>query len=546
MGHERNKSLVVFLFFANLYMSSCLTYTPIVVENHDFVVIGGGSAGGVVAGVLAEHNLPGNKTWKVALLDQGLFVEDLPDPQVVRDADRENEAMKYGPIELNYTTTVQEDSANRTLGLARAQGFGGCHNHNSMYYRVGAPEAYNNWNTTGWSYADLLPSINATRNRLGVRYMSTTVPQHDYVKSVLVASSGYPLVSNEAPKVGTFIGVQDTLYSIVDVNATYHTRKTSFDSYVKESPAFGKNLKVFPGIKAQRIVLDFFGRAIGVISYDTVNQRIVYFRANKEVIVSGGVFDSPKLLMRSGIGNRADLLKAGVLPLVQNKNVGKNLKYHMAAVQMYLPAPNWSMAPYTPKMKQLSNVLVGLAIRPEGNNATHIGDHVNAMLDIQQNSEFIPGLTIVSFVGLNMRDFGPGEVKLNKYNLDVPVVDPKLYENPDDLELSVQTFEEMNRLASLLTPNYMVARLYPPADVQTREQIRAFMKGNISDGSHAVGTCRMGNDADSVVDPQLRVRGVSRLRVIDASVAPTTPLGNTNAMAIAIGHRGAQLIISSY
>jgi choline dehydrogenase-like flavoprotein len=317
------------------------------------------------------------------------------------------------------------------------------------------------------------------------------------------------------------------------------------------------NLKVVTGAPARKILFDG-KRAIGVeFSHDGKPQSV---RARAEVIVSSGAFQSPHLLMLSGIGNAAELKGLGINVVQHSPGVGQNLQDHIDYAFSYRSKSLDNFGLTFAGLRHLwreigrykrdgvgmitSNVAeCGGFLKTDPNlDVPDIQLHFSmAMADNHGRNRHL-GHGFGCHVCL-LRPKSRGSVTLNSADpAEAPRIDPKFYDSPDDLEVMVKAFKITKRIMDAEPlAKWRTVDMFT-ADVRTDDDIRAALRKRSDTVYHPVGTARMGTDEAAVVDPQLRVKGVQSLRVVDASIMPTLIGGNTNAPSIMIGEKAADMI----
>jgi choline dehydrogenase-like flavoprotein len=317
------------------------------------------------------------------------------------------------------------------------------------------------------------------------------------------------------------------------------------------------NLKVVTGAQARKILFDG-KRVVGVeFSRDGKSESI---RVRGEVILSSGAFQSPQLLMLSGIGNAVDLKSHGIGIVHHSPGVGQNLQDHIDFSFSYrsnsLDNFGVSFAGFRRLWKEIGRY------RRDGvgkitSNVAECGGFLKTDPDLP-----VPDIQLHFSMGMAddhgrarhlghgfgchvclLRPKSRGAVTLNSADPAAPPrIDPKFYDNPDDLEVMVKAFKITRRImdAEPLS-KWRTAEMYSEK-VHSDDDIRTLLRNRSDTVYHPVGTARMGTDEMAVVDPQLRVAGVERLRVVDASIMPTLIGGNTNAPSIMIGEKAADMI----
>lgn len=527
----------------------------------DYVIVGAGSAGCALAARLSED--PGAS---VCLLEAG----PRDTHPLIRVPFGILWLMHSRTLNWRYYTAPQERLNGRRLFWPRGRTLGGSSSSNAMCYTRGHPADYDAWRdmgNPGWGYADALPHFKRAENRergatefhgsggpLNVAPLRSPNPLSlAFVEAA--AAAGYRRNDDFSGAEQEGVG----LYEVTQVNGE---RCSSARAYLR--PAEGRpNIAVLTRAQATRVLFEG-RRAAGVAFMQEGNERQV--SARREMILCGGAINSPQLLLLSGVGPGAELQALGI-PVIQDlPGVGKNLQDHLdvTVVQACVKPVSYGLTPRT-ALRGLADMVHYLAFRRGmyTTNAAEAGGFVKsapgeALPDLQFHFTTAPlsnhGLDVkfllqqgYSLHVCDLRPLSRGEIRLTGTNpLAHPAIEPNYLADPRDLEKLVLGVKAARRiLAAPAFDPYRGEEIRPGPGVQSDEEIREFVRERAETIYHPAGTCRMGNDPLAVVDPELRVRGLEGLRVADASIMPLLVGGNTNAPAIMIGEKAADLIRSA-
>ena len=339
------------------------------------------------------------------------------------------------------------------------------------------------------------------------------------------------------------------LYQVTQKNGTRHS---AADAYLK--PALNrKNLTVVTNAHAARITLEK-QRAIGVEYFSSTGAKAA--RADREVILSGGSINSPQLLLLSGIGPANEISRAGIRPTHDLPGVGKNLQDHVMVSVGYLCTKPVSMA----TAESLPNLIRYFILKrgPLVSNVAEAGIFLRTSDASQRpDLQLLFGPAYYVNHGLSPRKdhcfgFGPtlitpeshGSISLKSSNpLDSPAIRANYLSTDADMRVIIEGVKLSRRVAQQQPlAKFRGDELHPGVSIQTDSEIAEFIRAEAQTLYHPVGTCKMGEDSMAVVDSQLRVYGIERLRVVDASVMPRIIAGNTNAPTIMIAEKAADMI----
>jgi len=519
---------------------------------YEYIVIGAGSAGCVVAARLSENNRN-----RVLLLEAGP-----PDRKQEVRIPAAFGKLFHSDLDWDYRTEPEEMTANRPLYWPRGKTLGGSSSMNAMMYVRGHHNDYDQWRqlgNQGWGFDDVLPYFKRSENFSGAGGDSTF---HGHDGPLHVASLRTP-----NPLTAAFIagGEQLGLRRNDDVNGptqdgiglTHVTQRngarcSAADAFLR--PALRRtNLRVETDCLVQRITFEG-KRATGAV-YSRSGQMIEV-KAAREIILCAGSIGSPQLLILSGVGPAPALREFGIEIVADRPGVGQNLQDHLAVAVTYScrqPVTLASAESLSNLARYLllgrgpltSNVAEALAfIRTREDLAAPDVELLLAPTYFMEHGAKNPkghGFTIGVVL---LRPQSSGMITLKSSDASAPpAIRPNYLAMPTDLAAMTAGVRFARKLiATRAFDPYRGDEVWPGEATQSDDAISAFVRERAETLYHPVGTCRMGSDARAVVDDQLRVHGVTGLRVADVSIMPTIIAGHTNAAAMMIGERAAAFI----
>ncbi|MCT4371593.1 GMC family oxidoreductase N-terminal domain-containing protein [Yangia mangrovi] len=525
-------------------------------QSVDYVIVGGGSTGCVVASRLSE-----NQSCEVALLEEGPRDRN---PYIHIPGAYYKTAQ--GPLLKRYEWEARpEQQRPERETMVQARVLGGGSSVNAMIYIRGNPQDYDGWASAGaegWSYEDVLPYFrkSESNNRFAGETHGTDGPLkvsdidsiHPLTRAWLQACQQQGLPFNPDFNSGTQAGTG--LYQI-----TSRGRRRSSAAVAYLHPALARrNLQVKTGAQVTRVIVEN-GRATGVEFLQGGKRRVLM--AREEVILSAGAVATPHLMMRSGLGPADVLQRHGIAVQQDLPGVGQNLQDHIEISLVYqLNGPH----SYDRYKKLHWKALAGLEYLMFGKGpavsnlieggAFWWGDKSEALPDcqfflvcgagIEEGVDGVPGGNGCTVNLGQVRPYSRGEVTLRSGDSEAaPIIRPNYFGDPRDLEaVTDATLFAMDVMEQPAISRFVERRHVPDATRSTRDSIRQFCQREAHAALHPCGTARIGKDNMAVVDPSLRVHGVDGLRVADASVMPNIVSGNLNAVCMMIGEKAADLM----
>ncbi|QRV90274.1 GMC oxidoreductase [Ceratobasidium sp. AG-Ba] len=560
-------------------------------KSYDYVIIGGGTAGCVLA-----HRLSEDPNVSVLVVEAG---KDSLDQLFSRIPLTFAKLFKT-EADWAYNTTPQPELNNRALFWPRGKMLGGCSSINAMMYTHAAPSDYDEWNTDGWRYEDLKqyfrkaerftphiahPLVDKTHRgdeghwRTGYSYIS------DMGKLWIESCKGVGIPYN--PDINTpagTIGVSE-IVSHIDSNGE---RSSTSVSYLPKPVLARPNLQVLINTRTTRIL--FSGdRAVGAELAQTAEGERFRVAAKKEVILSAGAIGTPQILMASGVGPKEELEKAGVDVVKELPHVGRNMYDHLLGCVIfratesldYLGTPTGSLLPLlkwmtTGKGPLTCNIAEAAAFfrsddptifpnkskdevdTTSGPGAPDI-EMIGASLAFAEHGfrPITPGEKAFTIAAVLLRPQSTGTVTIKSGDVwEDAIIEPNYFKSPHDVKIMIQGVRTALRvahtkpLASKLVfkpENKDTSSMYFMGDADpetvTDEVIEGWLRREVETIYHPVGTARMGTSAEnSVVDARLRVHGIQGLRIVDASIFPTQLSGHPCAGVVATAEKAADLI----
>ncbi|WP_424951968.1 GMC family oxidoreductase [Deinococcus sp.] len=518
----------------------------------DFVIVGAGSAGCVMANRLSEDENGGHT---VLLLEAGH-----PDTAQEISIPAAFAKLFKSPLDWNYETEAQEHLDGRRLYWPRGRMLGGCSSINAMIYIRGHRADYDAWaeaGNAGWSYEDVLPYfIRAEDNEDGAsEYHGAGGPLHvenrRYTNPICDALvEGFETLGYRHNP--DFNGAEQEGVGRYQVTQKGGVRWSTATAYLR--PALERpNLEARTGAQVLRVVLEN-GAATGVEYTEGGQTHTVH--ARRGVVLSAGAITSPHLLMLSGVGERTQLEAAGIPVLHELPGVGQNLQDHVFVPLVYeTSTPGlkdaMSEAQMTLYLTEQRGMLVSniaetggfMKTRPDL-GAPDLQYHNGPALFVDHGFVELDGHHFTLLPSL-IKPASRGQIRLASADpSQAPLIEPNYLSEHADMDVLVYGLE-LARNAVLAAPLdvHRGDETLPGAGVTDRAGLEAHVRAHAMTIYHPVGTCKMGHDDLAVVDETLRVRGLERLWVVDASIMPEITRGNTNAPTIMIAEKAADLIL---
>ena len=526
-------------------------------HRYDYVIVGGGSAGCVLAARLSE-----NPAIRVCLIEAGPRDRN-PLIHIPLGVMR---LINHPRLNWRYWSTPQQHVADRAIYLPRGRVLGGSSSINGSIYMRGHRADYDDWaqwGNRGWSYAEVLPYFIKSENneqlsdspyhgRGGPMNVTDLDSYNPLVEIMLAAADELQLPRND-----DFNGKEQEGFGRRQVTIRRGRRESAATAFLRGARN-RRNLTIVCNALVSRIVFDQ-RRATCVELIQNGKTRSV--SARREIVLAAGTFASPAILMRSGIGDGESLRTFGIDVLHHAPQVGHNLQDHISAAVQYSSPTTMPYGLSWRSLPQLAWSVLQYPLLRRGllaNTILHAGGFVRFRPDLDRpDLQFIlipAERTPEGRVGIGhgyglmtllLRPRSTGIVTLAGRDPNLaPVIDPRFYSEPEDLDDMVRGLRFARRvLEAPAWKRVRGAELRPGPEVQHDEELKTYIRTTSVTCFHPVGTCRMGPDAGDVVDAQLRVRGVEGLRVVDASIMPRMIGGNTNAPVIMIAEKAVDMIL---
>lgn len=516
----------------------------------DYVIVGAGSAGCVLANRLSE-----DPNCRVCLLEAGPSDSSV----LFRIPIGTFFLMRSHKYNWQYHTVKQKNCAEREMLFPRGKTLGGSSSMNAMCFCIGHPSVYNKWaslGNTGWAYEELQPYIKKMKQTLSIsKPRSINILTHAFIDAG--KQMGLPLRED--------FDNNSSQESIGYYRLTQCEGQRCSNAVAYLKPAIHRsNLTIITNALAAKILLS--GKhATGVLYLKEDKEYTV--KASREVLICAGTIGSPQLLLLSGIGPSEDLTQVGIKTLHELPGVGMNLQDHIDIHLYDLEKTKNSIILHPKAIWRYLKSFFQYCFKKTGEMTTNYAQ-AGAFLksdpkltapDLQlhflpvpdtkhaQNIKpviFTHGYTLLAAL-LNPKS--RGSIKLKSGNpYDYPLIDPNYFADKSDLDKLILAIKRGRELLNQSAfAKYKLKEQEPDENIKTDTQIREYITAQAETAYHPVGTCKMGQDDMAVVDSTLKVHGITSLRIVDASIMPTITFGNTNAPTTIIAEKAADLIMES-
>lgn len=525
----------------------------------DYIIIGSGTAGCVLA-----NRLSADRNNSVCMIEAGP-----PDKSpLVHIPAAVGALLFHGKMGWGYKTVPQTGLAGREILLPRGKVLGGCSSTNGMVYFRGQPKDFDDWakmGNSGWSFREVLPYF--IRSEKNLTYVDSPWHGKDGPMTVTDMNRLNPMIDTflEAvyslgyPKCDDFNATLDPVGFNSRQGCIYKGRRVSGVTAFINPVKYRENLEILTDTLVTRIILKE-GRAVAVEM--NVAGKTQKLSARKEILLSAGAFGSPQILMLSGIGEGRALGELGISVQHDLPSVGKNFHDHLAIGIIYktsvsesyglslkaFPRDVWNVFEY---LFLRRGPLASFLFEAMGFVKTVDGlDKPDVQFVFQPASRPKPKFPIPVGHGYAMNPVllypkSRGQVSLASPDPHaMPNIDPNLFGDEDDIAPLLRAIKMSRQiLTAPAFERYEGVELFPGPERQDDDSLVDYLRNYATTVHHPVSTCRMGGDNDSVVDPELRVRGIEGLRVVDASIFPQVVGGNTNASVVMVAEKASDMIL---
>ncbi|OUS24631.1 hypothetical protein A9Q99_23985 [Gammaproteobacteria bacterium 45_16_T64] len=526
------------------------------VQEYDYIIVGGGSSGCVVAARLAEQH-----AGSIVLLETGDATDRNPETM---QADGFTDAFANDNVMWDRLSAPQQDCRKRSLYLGSGTGMGGSGSVNGMVYTRGDKRDYDQW-PSGWKWKDIAPFFTEVETRLKVKPRAPT----EYTETCIEAAKNAGFQQKDGLLDGDlcgFLGYQT-------MNYDGDQRRSSYMSFVRGQSL--DNLTQITNARATRILFEN-KKAVGV-EYIEKGIRST-LRARKEVILCAGALETPKLLMLSGVGPNDQLAEFGIPEVLHVPSIGQNLQDHPNVCVFYKGRKGSDC--FYPQLYGFHRVNAQLPLPEDQADTCYVfysaGSSLKASLKrmlpavllpksvfysprlrrwLRKAVDLVYGITpianmlatIYGVVVILGKPQSRGELRLASADPAIQAhIDPAYFTHPDDMETMIAGVEKAKLIAQQASlRRWGNTGLVTAARTENKVKIQRWIESAVMTTFHYTGTCKMGEDEHSPVDTTLKLKGIEGLRIADASVIPEIAVSAQNAPSMMIGYRAAEFIMAS-